>query len=297
METIAVQNLLSIDGIRFMFTSFVDNFNNFSAVGVIIIAMIGVGLAEEAGMIGAMIRRIVKVAPRATLTFIIVLAGMISSVASDAGYLVLVPLGAVVFRSIGRNPIAGIAAAFAGVSAGFGVNFLITPVDGIVTEITNESIHLVDPNRTISVTHNLYWGIGATIFVTIIITLVAEFWVGRQLGLFDESEMSDEAAASGEELSPEAQAAEARGLRMALYGFLAVLAVVLVALLPPGAPLRNPETGSMFSRLAVHGQPHRDHHVDLPGGRLGLRPGRRRPSPPPTAPSPRSPRACPGSAA
>jgi aminobenzoyl-glutamate transport protein len=150
-ETIAVESLLSTDGIRFIFTSFVDNFNNFSAVGVIIIAMIGVGLAEEAGLIGALIRRIVKVAPRATLTFIIVLAGMISSVASDAGYLVLVPLGAVVFRSVGRNPIAGIAAAFAGVSAGFGVNFLITPVDGIVTEITNESIHLVDPSRTISV--------------------------------------------------------------------------------------------------------------------------------------------------
>ena len=247
VETIEIKNLLDAEGIRFIFTSFVDNFNNFSAVGVIIIAMIGVGLAEEAGLIGALIRRIVKVAPRATLTFIIVLAGMISSVASDAGYLVLVPLGAVVFHSIGRNPIAGIAAAFAGVSAGFGVNFLITPVDGIVTEITNESIHLVDPARTISVTHNLYWGIGATIFVTIVITLITEFWVGRQLGRFDDSEMSGEAAAAVEELSPEAQAAEARGLRMALFGFLGVLAVVLLALLPPGAPLRNPETGALFS--------------------------------------------------
>jgi aminobenzoyl-glutamate transport protein len=246
-ETIKVKSLLSAAGIRFIFTSFVDNFNNFSAVGVIIIAMIGVGLAEEAGLIGALIRRIVKVAPRATLTFIIVLAGMISSVASDAGYLVLVPLGAVVFHSIGRNPIAGIAAAFAGVSAGFGVNFLITPVDGIVTEITNESIHLVDPARTISVTHNLYWGIGATIFVTLVITAVTEFWVSRQLGTFDDSEMSAEASASVEELDPAAQAAEKRGLRMAFYGFLGVLAVVLVALLPPGAPLRNPETGALFT--------------------------------------------------
>jgi aminobenzoyl-glutamate transport protein len=247
VETIAVKNLLNASGIRFIFTSFVENFNNFSAVGVIIIAMIGVGLAEEAGLIGALIRRIVKVAPQSTLTFIIVLAGMISSVASDAGYLVLVPLGAVVFRSIGRNPVAGIAAAFAGVSAGFGVNFLITPVDGIVTEITNESIHLVDPNKTISVTHNLYWGIGATIFVTIVITMVAELWVGRQLGQFDESEMSHEASASVEDLSPEARAAEARGLRMALWGFLGVLAVILVALLPPGAPLRNPDTGALFA--------------------------------------------------
>jgi aminobenzoyl-glutamate transport protein len=247
VETIEVQSLLDAAGIRFIFTSFVDNFNNFSAVGVIIIAMIGVGLAEEAGLIGALIRRIVKVAPRATLTFIIVLAGMISSVASDAGYLVLVPLGAVVFHSIGRNPIAGIAAAFAGVSAGFGVNFLITPVDGIVTEIANESIHLVDPNRTISVTHNLYWGIGATIFVTLVITLVTEFWVSRQLGVFSTAEMSEEAAASARELDPEAQRAEARGLRMALLAFLAVLAVVLLALLPPGAPLRNPDTGALFS--------------------------------------------------
>jgi aminobenzoyl-glutamate transport protein len=246
-ETIAVKSLLSTDGIRFMFTSFVENFNNFSAVGVIIIAMIGVGLAEEAGMIGALIRRIVKVAPRSTLTFIIVLAGMISSVASDAGYLVLVPLGAVVFRSVGRNPIAGIAAAFAGVSAGFGVNFLITPVDGIVTEITNESIHLVDPTRTISVTHNLYWGIGATLFVTFMITLVAELWVGRQMGPFDDGEMTEDAAAATAALSPQAQAAEAKGLRWALFGLLGVVAVVLAALLPPGAPLRNPETGALFS--------------------------------------------------
>jgi aminobenzoyl-glutamate transport protein len=247
VETIEVQNLLSAGGVRFMFTSFVDNFNNFSAVGVIIIAMIGVGLAEEAGLIGALIRRIVKVAPRGSLTFIIVLAGMISSVASDAGYLVLVPLGAVVFRSIGRNPIAGIAAAFAGVSAGFGVNFLITPVDGIVTEITNESIHLIDPSRTISVTHNLYWGIGATIFVTFVITFVTEFWVSRQLGRFDDSEMSAEASAEADQLSPEKQAAEARGLRWAFWGLLAVLALVLVALLPPGAPLRNPKTGALFT--------------------------------------------------
>src|SRR5215831_13596475 len=125
-ETIAVKNLLNVDGIRFIFTSFVQNFSDFSAMSVIIIAMIGVGLAEESGLIGAMIRAIVRVAPTATLTFIIVFVGMLSSIASDAGYLVLIPLGAVVFRSIGRNPIAGIAAAFAGVSAGFGVNFLIT---------------------------------------------------------------------------------------------------------------------------------------------------------------------------
>jgi aminobenzoyl-glutamate transport protein len=171
---------------------------------------------------------------------------MVSNIASDAGYLVLIPLGAVVYRSIGRNPITGIAVAFAAVGTGFGVNFLITPVDGIVTEITNESIQLVNPTPSISITHNLYWGIGATLFVTIVITLVAELWVSRQLGRFDESEMTEEAAASAAALGPDAQAAEARGLRFTSYGALAVVALILALLLPPGAPLREPETGALF---------------------------------------------------
>jgi aminobenzoyl-glutamate transport protein len=105
----------------------------------------------------------------------------------------------------------------------------------------------VDPARTISVTHNLYWGIGATLFVTLVITLVAEFWVGRQLGQFDDGEMSSDAAASAEEPTPQAKAAEARGLRMAFFGLLAVVAIILLALLPSGSPLRDPETGSMFN--------------------------------------------------
>ena len=106
---------------------------------IILVVMIGVGLAEAAGLIAALIRKLVGVSSRGTLTFIIVLLGVISSIASDAGYLVLIPLGAAAFKSVGRNPLAGIAAAFAGVAAGFGVNFLITPLDGVLTEITNDA--------------------------------------------------------------------------------------------------------------------------------------------------------------
>ena len=96
---------------------------------------------------------------------------MISSVASDAGYLVLIPLGAVAFKSVGRNPLAGIAAAFAGVAAGFGVNFLITPLDGVLTEITNDAAALVDPDAEIDLAANLYFGIASAIFVTVVLTL------------------------------------------------------------------------------------------------------------------------------
>ncbi|HWD80869.1 MAG TPA: AbgT family transporter, partial [Kribbella sp.] len=129
-ETITAESLLDGDGIRFIFTTAVQNFNDFGVVAVILVAMIGVGVAEEAGLIAALIRKMVKVAPKALITFIIVLLGGISSVASDAGYLVLIPLGAAAFASLGRHPLAGIAAAYAGVSAAFFVNVLITPADG-----------------------------------------------------------------------------------------------------------------------------------------------------------------------
>ena len=139
-QTAEVKGLLTSEGVRYLFTSFVSNFRNFSAMAIILVVMIGVGLAEAAGLIASLIRKLVGVSSRGTLTLIIVLLGVLSSVASDAGYLVLIPLGAAAFKSVGRNPLAGIAAAFAGVAAGFGVNVLITPLDGVLTEITNDSI-------------------------------------------------------------------------------------------------------------------------------------------------------------
>ena len=194
-ETAAMQSLLSADGIRFLFTSFVANFRNFAAVAIILVVMLGVGLAEAAGLIGALIRKLVSVSSEAMLTPIIVFIGVLSSIASDAGYLVLIPLGAAAFKSVGRNPLAGMAAAFAGVAAGFGVNFLITPLDGVLTEITNDASALVDPERSIDLAANLYFGIASTILVTIVMTLVSVRIVERSLGTHDPALESDDAVA------------------------------------------------------------------------------------------------------
>ncbi len=138
-ETFSVKGLLTGDGIRFMFTSLVSNFLGFTALGVILVAMIGVGIAEHSGLIGALIRKLVAISSPGSLTYIIVFVGILSSVAADAGYLVLIPLAATAFLSVGRNPLAGIAAGFAAVSAAFSVNILITPADGVITDITNEA--------------------------------------------------------------------------------------------------------------------------------------------------------------
>ncbi len=133
--TTAARSLLTIDGIRFMFAGVVRNFMGFNAVGVIIVAMVGVGVAEESGLVKALIRKLVMVAPPKALTFILVLVGILSSIAADAGYLVLIPLAAAAFLSVGRHPLAGLAAAFAAVAAAFLVNILIVPVDGILTRL------------------------------------------------------------------------------------------------------------------------------------------------------------------
>jgi aminobenzoyl-glutamate transport protein len=141
-ETIAIQSLLTVAGIRFIFTSFVTNFQNFGVVAVTFIAMMGAGAAEAAGLMNALIRKMVEVSPRRLITFLIVFVGAISSVASDAGYLILIPLGAAAFLAFKRHPIAGLAAAFAGVAATFAVNIIFTPIDAMLTEVTNEAIVL-----------------------------------------------------------------------------------------------------------------------------------------------------------
>ena len=130
--TAAAKSLLTSEGIRFMYSNVVANFMSFNAVGVIIVAMLGVGVAETSGLIKALIRKLVQVAPAKALTYILVFVGILSSIAADAGYLVLIPLAGAAFLSIGRNPLAGLATSFAAVSAVFSVNILIKPLDGIL---------------------------------------------------------------------------------------------------------------------------------------------------------------------
>jgi aminobenzoyl-glutamate transport protein len=247
-ETVEIESLLSADGIRFLFTSFISNFMGFTAMGIILIVMIGVGVAERSGLIAALIRMLVAASSPGSLTYTIVFLGVLSSIVSDAGYLVLIPLGAAAFASVGRHPLAGMAAAFAGVAGGFGVNFLITPTDAVLTEITNESIALVDPEVSIDLTANLWFGIGSTIMLTVVLGLMTRRVVERRLGAYDPAHAP---GADGEiqaaDDAPEIDAeAEKRGLRMSLWYFLGAVALITLLTAPPGAPLRDPETGSVM---------------------------------------------------
>jgi aminobenzoyl-glutamate transport protein len=236
--TTAVRSLLSAEGIAFAFTSVVPNFINFGPVGIILVAMIGIGLAERSGLIGALIRKIVLIAPRQAITTIIVTLGVISSIASDAGYLVLIPLGAAAFHSLGRHPLVGLAAAFAGVAAAFGANFLVKPIDGILAEMANDAIHIVDPAKSINLTANFYFGIASSLLLIGVCTIITDKIIEPRLGKY--------AGDLPGEASQGLSGVERRGLKFALWALLGVVLVLLLLTLPPGAPLRDPKTGDII---------------------------------------------------
>jgi aminobenzoyl-glutamate transport protein len=248
---VPVRSLLTVDGLRFIFTSFVNNFANFSVVAVIFVAMIGVGVAEEAGLMGALIRKLVAAAPGSLLTFFIILIGGLSSVATDAGYLILIPLGAAAFLSVNRHPLAGIAAAYAGVSAAFSVNILIAPLDALLTEMTNEAIALVNPDESLTITANLYFSIVSTLLMAVVMTFITARIIEPRLGTY-----VPEAAAVGEDgipvvdAAPEAAVvdpeAESRGMRYALFAILGAVVAIVILTAPSGAPLRDPETDAII---------------------------------------------------
>lgn len=241
--TISIESLLTIEGIRFLFTTFVTNFQNFGVVGVTFIAMMGAGAAEGAGLMGALIRKLVASAPKSLISFLIILVGALSSVASDAGYLILIPLAAAAFLALGRHPIAGMAAGFAGVAATFAVNIIPQPIDAMMTEVANEAIGLTggDPMTVVS---NYYFSVVSLLVLCVAATFITEKIIEPRLGAFDPSLASE--GVEVESQTADEQAAEAKGLRYSLYGFLAVLVIVLAATIPSGAPLRDPDSGAII---------------------------------------------------
>jgi aminobenzoyl-glutamate transport protein len=200
--------------------------------------MVGVGVAEEAGLVKALIRKLVKVSPAWALTYILAFVGILSSIAADAGYLVLIPLAGVAFLSVGRHPLAGLALGFAAVAGAFTVNMLIKPLDAILVEFTNDAIHLVDPSKSIGLASNLWFSIASVLFLTVLVALITERMIEPRLGEYQGEKPEEE----GSELSAD----ESRGLKYAGLGLLGVLAVFALLTLPPGAPLRNPDTGALI---------------------------------------------------
>lgn len=182
--TVAAKSLMNAEGLRYMINSMVVNFTSFAPLGTVLVALLGVGVCEGTGLMSAVIRKIVLATPRKSITAMVVFAGIMSNVASDAGYVVLTPLGAIIFLSFGRHPLAGIAAAFAGVSGGFSANLLVGTIDPLLSGLSTEAAKLLNPDYVVSPTSNWYFLAVSTLVITVLGTLVTEKIVEPRLGKY-----------------------------------------------------------------------------------------------------------------
>jgi len=242
-DPVRVRSLLTTEGIRFIYSSLVPNFMSFTAVGLMIAAMIGAGVAEESGLVNALIRKLVLVSPAWALSYLMAFGGILSSIAADAGYLVLIPLAGVAFASVGRHPIAGLALGFAAVGGAFTVNMFIKPLDAVLVEFTNDAIGLVPDTsfKPIGLASNLWFSVASVAVLAVLITWITERVIEPRLGRYTPADGDAEDSAGGA-----LSAAESRGLTWAVLALVAVLAVFGVLTLPAGAALRNPDTGDLI---------------------------------------------------
>jgi aminobenzoyl-glutamate transport protein len=238
---IEVVSLLNGAGLRQILEQLVDNFVEFVPLGTVLVAMLGVGVAEKSGLLGAAIRAVVLRAPRRLVTFVIVFAGVLSNTASEMGYVVLVPLAAVIYHSLGRHPLAGMAAAFAGVSGGYSANLFIGTVDPLLSGITEASAQLLDPAYTVNPAANYYFMAVSVLLVTGVAGWVSLSIVEPKLGPYDPSKAASDIGDSN--AAAPLTRKERWGLIWAGVALLILLGIVLLLALPAGAPLRNPETG------------------------------------------------------
>ncbi|MDA3629248.1 AbgT family transporter [Saccharopolyspora sp. WRP15-2] len=244
-KTIEVKSLLTADGMSTIFGDAVENFAKFPPLALIITVMLGVSVAEQSGMLNAMLRGSVTRVPAKYLTFVVALVGISGSVASDAAYVVLIPLGALVFKAVGRSPILGLVVAFGSISAGYNASLLLTPTDAILAGLTTSAAHFIDPNYVVTPLANYFFSIGSALFLAVVITLVTEFVLTKRTeGMHADGDGLDEQL--GE---MQLSAVERRGLRNAGLTLLAVLVLLVVALAPSGSPFRGEDGGILNSPL------------------------------------------------
>ena len=214
--SVAVVSLLAPDSIRHMVTTVVSNFTGFFALGTVFTIMIGVGVADGTGFLSALLRKVAASTPKGLVTSVVVFLGIMSNIASSTGYVVLVPLGAILFMAFGRHSIAGLAAAFAGVSGGWSANLLIATNDPMFAGMSTQAAQTLDPNYTVLPVANWFFMIASTFLITAIGTLVTDKLVEPRLTPYvpDASEQVQDIAEN-----------EKRGMRFA--GITALVYVLL----------------------------------------------------------------------
>ncbi|MBD93761.1 MAG: aminobenzoyl-glutamate transporter [Acidobacteria bacterium] len=240
-ELIQPVSLATVAGLHRILTEMVTNFTSFAPLGTVLVSMLGIGVLESSGLIGAGLRLLVLSAPKHLLTFVIVLAGVLSNTASEIGYVLLVPLGGIIFLGAGRHPIAGLAAAFAGVSGGYSANLLLGTVDPLLAGLSEEAARIVDDGYRVNPAANYYFMVVSTFIIATAGTWVTERIVIPRLGPYEGQGDTD-----APDVLQELSSIERRGLGYALLAAAVFVAFLLWGTVPADGFLRNPETGGLL---------------------------------------------------
>lgn len=236
-KTYEANNILTRDGLFWAISSMVKNFINFAPLGIVLVGMLGIGIAERTGFIGSALKAMLMVVPKQLLTPAVVFMGIMSSLTSDAGYIILPPLAAALYKAVGRSPLAGLAAVFAGVAAGFNANLFITSLEPLLAGLANSGAQVIDPDYQLNPACNWWFMIVSTVVMTGTGWFVADVIVEKRLAAKSPEEGGptsvDVSDLAKQQLSPE----DWRALKVSTAVFVAGLAVVLALINIPGSPL------------------------------------------------------------
>lgn len=243
-ETVTPFNLLSKEGVAMILGKMVTNFTGFAPLGTVLVALLGIGIAEGSGFIATVLRLVVLSSPKKLLTFVIVFSGVLSNTASEVGYVLLVPLAAVIFLAAGRHPLAGLAAAFAGVSGGYSANLLLGTIDPLLAGLSEEAARIIDPSYVVNPACNYYFMFFSTFLIAGLGTWVTEKIVIPRFGEYTGDEKAEEIRTLNAE--------EKRGLKFASIAALIFTGLILWGIIPFDGILRG-ENGNILKSPLMSG--------------------------------------------
>lgn len=243
-------NVASQDGFRWLLSNLIDIFTGFAPLGLVLVAAIGIAIAEKSGLIAAGLKLILLVVPASLLTPATFFAGVMSSMAVDAGYIVLPPLAAAVYRAVGRSPLVGLAAVFAGVASGFNANLFITGLDPMLAGMTQMGAQVLDESYLVNPASNWYFMIASTLLVTLVGWLITALIVEPRLSTKSPEEGGPGVPDGEEALSMALEPAEKRGLACAAIAGVLTVGFLLLMYYAPWGFLHDPE-----NTIGGEGQP------------------------------------------
>jgi aminobenzoyl-glutamate transport protein len=244
-KAVAVVNLLSVEGMQRLMLNLVPNFTGFGPMGPLLVSLLGLSVAERSGLLGATVRLIIGAAHGRGLTWGVVCAGAMSHTAGDVGYVLLLPLSASLFHAAGRHPLAGLAAAFAGVSGGFAANLLLSPTDFTLAGITQDAARMIYPEYAVTGVASYFFLAASVPLVTVTGAMVTERMVEPRLGRYTGAVVADAAAPLS--------TLERRGLRAALLATLVLVALVVAGLWPADGVLRDRTSPDLVHSVFLRG--------------------------------------------